>query len=121
MTIICPKNYKKSLLCGLISQTPAEMPPKNGGVRKANCSLTANYFWKPAKKVKCTGMKHAFILLASLLDWIIVEESCTWKLWSGNLCTFIRPNREQLYNAKNATTGNWQELGHAVASCQGPG
>jgi hypothetical protein len=30
------KNYKKSLLCGLISQTSAEMPPKNGGVRKAN-------------------------------------------------------------------------------------
>jgi hypothetical protein len=35
-TIIRPKNYKKSLLCGLISQTSAEMPPKNGGVRKAN-------------------------------------------------------------------------------------
>jgi hypothetical protein len=28
-TIIRPKNYKKSLLCGLISQTSAEMPPKN--------------------------------------------------------------------------------------------
>jgi hypothetical protein len=28
--------YKKSLLCGLISQTSAEKPPKNGGVRKAN-------------------------------------------------------------------------------------
>jgi hypothetical protein len=36
--IIRPKNYKKSLLCGLISQTSAEKPPKNGGVRKANCS-----------------------------------------------------------------------------------
>jgi hypothetical protein len=35
-TIIRPKNYKKSLLCGFISQTSAEMPPKNGGVRKAN-------------------------------------------------------------------------------------
>jgi hypothetical protein len=35
-TIIRPKNYKKSLLCGLISQTSAEMPPKNGGVIKAN-------------------------------------------------------------------------------------
>jgi hypothetical protein len=35
-TTIRPKNYKKSLLCGLISQTSAEMPPKNGGVRKAN-------------------------------------------------------------------------------------
>jgi hypothetical protein len=35
-TIIRPKNYKKSLLCGLILQTLAEMPPKNGGVRKAN-------------------------------------------------------------------------------------
>jgi hypothetical protein len=35
-TIICQKNYKKSLLCGLISQTSAEKPPKNGGVRKAN-------------------------------------------------------------------------------------
>jgi hypothetical protein len=30
------KIIKKSLLCGLISQTSAEMPPKNGGVRKAN-------------------------------------------------------------------------------------
>jgi hypothetical protein len=29
------KNYKKSPLCGLISQTSAQMPPKNGGVRKA--------------------------------------------------------------------------------------
>jgi hypothetical protein len=36
-TIIRPKKYKKSLLCGLISQTSAEKPPKNGGVRKANC------------------------------------------------------------------------------------
>jgi hypothetical protein len=39
-TIICQKvavYYKKSLfICGLISQTSAEMPPKNGGVRKAN-------------------------------------------------------------------------------------
>jgi hypothetical protein len=26
------------MLCALISQTSAEMPPKNGGVRKANCS-----------------------------------------------------------------------------------
>jgi hypothetical protein len=33
------KNYKKSLLCGLIAQTSAEMPPKNGGVRKANWQL----------------------------------------------------------------------------------
>jgi hypothetical protein len=33
------KNYKKSLLCGLISQTSAEMTPKNGGVRKANYPL----------------------------------------------------------------------------------
>jgi hypothetical protein len=30
------KNDKKSPLCGLISQTSAENPPKNGGVRKAN-------------------------------------------------------------------------------------
>jgi hypothetical protein len=30
-TIIRPKNYKKSLLCGLNSQTSAEKPPKNGG------------------------------------------------------------------------------------------
>jgi hypothetical protein len=37
LPIIRPKNYKKSLLCGLISQTSAEKPPKNGGVRKANC------------------------------------------------------------------------------------
>jgi hypothetical protein len=36
--MIRPKNYKKSLLCGLIAQTSAEMPPKNGGVRKANCN-----------------------------------------------------------------------------------
>jgi predicted phosphatase len=38
-TIIRPKNYKKSLLCGLISQISAEKrqkPLKNGGVRKAN-------------------------------------------------------------------------------------
>jgi hypothetical protein len=35
-TINRPKNYKKSLLCGLISQTLAEKPPKNGGMRKAN-------------------------------------------------------------------------------------
>jgi hypothetical protein len=42
-TIIRPKNYKKSLLCGLISQTSAEMPPKNGGVRKANLTSTAWY------------------------------------------------------------------------------
>jgi hypothetical protein len=35
-TTVRPKNYKKSLSCGLISQTSAEMPPKNGGVRKAN-------------------------------------------------------------------------------------
>jgi hypothetical protein len=35
-------NYKKSLLCGLISQTSAEKPPKNGGVRKANCSQKVN-------------------------------------------------------------------------------
>jgi hypothetical protein len=35
-TIIRPKNYKKSLLRGLISQTSAEKPPKNGGVRKTN-------------------------------------------------------------------------------------
>jgi hypothetical protein len=31
-TIIRPKNYKNLLLCGLISQTSAEKPPKNGGV-----------------------------------------------------------------------------------------
>jgi hypothetical protein len=37
-TIIGPNNYKTSLLCGLISQTSAEKPPKNGGVRKANSS-----------------------------------------------------------------------------------
>jgi hypothetical protein len=30
------QKIKKSLLCGLISQTSAEKPPKNGGVRKAN-------------------------------------------------------------------------------------
>jgi hypothetical protein len=30
------KKFKKSLLCGLISQTSAEKPPKNGGVRKVN-------------------------------------------------------------------------------------
>jgi hypothetical protein len=43
-TIIRPKNYKKSLLCGPISQTLAEMPPKNGGMRKANseCYLLKN-------------------------------------------------------------------------------
>ena len=35
-TIIRPKNYKKSLLCGLSSQTSTEKPPKHGGVRKAN-------------------------------------------------------------------------------------
>jgi hypothetical protein len=29
------KNYQKSLLCGLISQTSTEKRPKNGGVRKA--------------------------------------------------------------------------------------
>ena len=29
------KYYKKSLLCGLISQTSPENPPKNGGVKKA--------------------------------------------------------------------------------------
>jgi hypothetical protein len=34
------KSYKKSLLCGLISQTSAEKPPKNGGVRKANFLLS---------------------------------------------------------------------------------
>jgi hypothetical protein len=31
-TSIRQKNYKKSLLCGLIPQTSAEMPPKNVGV-----------------------------------------------------------------------------------------
>ena len=31
---IRPKNYKKSLLCGLISQTSAEKLPKNGGVKR---------------------------------------------------------------------------------------
>jgi hypothetical protein len=35
-SIIRPKNYEKSLLCGLISQSSAEKPPKNGDVRKAN-------------------------------------------------------------------------------------
>jgi hypothetical protein len=34
--IIRQKNYKKSLLRGLIPQTSAEKPPKNGGVRNAN-------------------------------------------------------------------------------------
>jgi hypothetical protein len=37
---IIRKNYKKSLLCGLISQTSAEKPPKNGGVRKAKLAST---------------------------------------------------------------------------------
>jgi hypothetical protein len=27
-------------LCGLISQTSAEKPPKNGGMRKANCLVS---------------------------------------------------------------------------------
>jgi hypothetical protein len=30
------------MLCGLISQTSAEKPPKNGGVRKANLTLSRN-------------------------------------------------------------------------------
>jgi hypothetical protein len=41
-TIIHQKNYKKSQLCGLISQTLAEKPPKNGGVRKANLALLSD-------------------------------------------------------------------------------
>jgi hypothetical protein len=42
-TISRQKNYKKSLLCGLISQTSAGMPPKNGGVRKALCIIQLLY------------------------------------------------------------------------------
>ena len=35
------------------------------------------------------------------LDLTIVEGSCRWKLSSGNLYTFIRPNQEQI--GENAT------------------
>jgi hypothetical protein len=55
-TIICPKNSKKSLLCGLISQTSAEMPPKNGGVRKANWLpffIILKFLNKKGSKVIC--------------------------------------------------------------------
>jgi hypothetical protein len=37
--------HKKSLLCGLIAQTSAEMPPKNGGVRKANWPAQIGYLY----------------------------------------------------------------------------
>jgi hypothetical protein len=33
------------MLCGLISQTSAEMPPKNGGVRKANYMHKSGKVW----------------------------------------------------------------------------
>jgi hypothetical protein len=42
-TIIRPKNYKKSLLCGLTSQTSAEIPPKNGGVHEKGYIIATLY------------------------------------------------------------------------------
>jgi hypothetical protein len=38
----------------------------------------------------------------------MVEGSCTWKLSSGNLYTFITPNQGTA--VKKETVGPWQEL-----------
>ena len=42
------------------------------------------------------------------LDLTIVEGSCRWKLSSGNLYTFIRPNQEQL-GKMQLYIGPWRE------------
>jgi hypothetical protein len=68
----------------------------------------------------CVGYKYQDFVGISL-DWILVEGYSRWKLSSGNLYTFIRPNQEQKQKMQRYVPGRnrtkSKKIGPRIESC----